>query len=291
MKSLRGLVASLTVVLALGCGKSDTEKFADSYCAEIAKCCAQASLRSDGQMCHLLMSGGSYNSQAGDACLAEMRTEVAAGTFCTNQATSSACDSVFGSVGGNKKPGDTCNSDDDCASSSSGKVVCASLYAGTAFIHKCQIQVQGKVGDSPCAGTQDGDFFVTSDAATDIAPSAIVCNTADGVQCISGTCSALAAVGATCSYTPDCVRSGFCDPGKNQCIAKVAAGSACPSGDDNACLDGNYCVSGTKVCAAKGANGAACTAVNMCLSSNCPTVTCESNGLDTLGLALICGGN
>ena len=76
---------------------------------------------------------------------------------------------------------------------------------------------------------------------------------------------------------------------RGECSAKVAAGNACASGDDDQCLDGNYCASGTKQCTAKGANGAACKTANMCQSSNCPSDTCESNGLDTFGLQLICG--
>jgi hypothetical protein len=51
----------------------------------------------------------------------------------------------------------------------------------------------------------------------------------------------------------------------------------------------SFCASGTKQCMAKGANGAACTTTNMCQSSNCPSGTCESNGLDTFGLQLLCG--
>jgi hypothetical protein len=297
MKASLGLLASLTVVLSLGCGKSDPEKFADSYCAEVAKCCGRANLPADGKACHDLMTfasmGGSYDAKAGDACLAEMRSEVAAGTFCASlvSTTPTACDSVYGTAStGSKKPGETCEFDFDCAPSSNGNVVCASLYVGSAFIYKCQVQVQGKVGDTPCAGTKNGNFFLSSGSdATDIAPSAIVCSTADGVECTSGTCTALTALGATCSGTSDCVRSAFCDPTKHQCIPKVTAGAACPSGDDDECLDGNYCAPGTKVCMAKGANGAACTTTSMCLSSNCPSGTCESNGLDTFGLALICG--
>ncbi len=288
MKPSFPVLVGLAALFSPGCGKSGAEKFADSFCAEIAKCCGQAGLPSNGNMCHLMMSGGSYNSQAGDACLAEMKSEVAGGTFCTNLG-SPACDSVSGSVG-SKKPGDVCVADSDCAPSSDGKVACASVYVNSAFIQKCQVQVPGKVGDA-CDGTQDGNLFLSSSStdATDVAPRIVVCNTSDGVQCKSNTCTALAVVGASCGYTPDCVRSAFCDPGADKCAAKVAAGNPCPSGDDEQCLDGNYCAAGTNQCAAKGENGAACTTANMCLSSNCPSDTCQSNGLDTLVLALICG--
>ena len=117
----------------------------------------------------------------------------------------------------------------------------------------------------------------------------MVCDTADGIRCTSGSCAALAAVGASCGYTLDCVRSAFCDSGTDKCTARVAAGSPCPSGDDDQCLDGNYCASATKQCTAKGENGAACTTANMCLSSNCPSDTCQSNGLDNFGLVFLCG--
>ena len=288
MKTSLGLLAGLAVTISFACGKSDAEKFADSYCGEFAKCCAQAGLPSDGSVCRLLMSGGSYNSQAGNACLAEMKSQVAAGTFCTSQGSSSACDNVSGSGSGSKKPGETCNVDGDCASSSDGKVACASVYVNTTFINKCQVQVAGKVGDA-CAGTQDGDVFLSSSVdATDVAPRIVVCNTSDGIQCKSGTCAALAVTGASCGSTLDCVRSAFCNPAGN-CAVRVAAGSACASGDDDECTDGNYCASGTKMCTAKGANGAACTKANMCQSSNCPSNTCQSNGLDNLGLTLLCG--
>ncbi len=291
MKLSPSLLATLTITSSLGCGKSDAEKFADSFCGEFVKCCAQASLPSDGNLCHLAMSSGSYSSQAGNACLAEMKSEVAAGTFCTNLG-SPACDSTS-STTGSKKPGDVCTFDSDCASSSEGKVVCADLYVNSAFINKCQVQIRGKAGDTPCVGTQDGAEFASyaSSDATDLAPQGYVCDVADGIQCKSGTCVALIAVGATCSSTSDCVRSAYCDYTKGSCTPHVATGSTCKGSDSSECIDGDYCDSTTKLCAAKGANGAACTTANMCQSSNCPSGTCQSNGLDTFGLTLLCGSN
>jgi hypothetical protein len=176
MKYSLRLLAGLAVTFSLGCGKSDAEKFADSYCAEIAKCCGQAGLPADGKVCHqwaaFAEAGGSYNASAGNACLAEIKTEVSAGTFCADQSSSgpSQCDSVYGtSSNGSKKPGETCDFDSDCASSSLGAVACASLYVNGAFIDKCQVRIPGKAGDA-CIGTQDGLAFAsyqTSDA-TDV---------------------------------------------------------------------------------------------------------------------------
>ena len=298
MKS--SLALCLTVVLVPACGKSDSEKFIDSYCSLVAQCCGQAKLPSDGKTCHEFMGfatmGGSYNASAGDACVAEMKAEVASGTFCTgsgsSSSTTSACDTVYGtSASGSKKPGETCDFDDDCAKSSLGDVACASLYVNNGFIHKCQVRIHGNAGDT-CIGTQDSLIFASdsSSGATDIPPQGNVCYTADSLQCDSGTCVALLATGAKCTSTSDCVRAAYCDYNKSQCTARVATGSACKGSDSSECVDGDYCDSTTKLCAAKGANGATCTTSTMCQSNNCSGSTCQSNGLDTFGLGLLCGG-
>ena len=299
MKTPSRLIMALLTVAA-GCGKSDSEKFADSYCAEVAKCCGKASMPSDGKACHQWMAfasaGGSYNSSAGNACLADMNAQVSAGTFCTNlvaSSTPSACDSVFGSPGGSKQPGETCDFDSDCAPSSEGKVVCASLYVNSAFIDKCQVQIPGKAGDTPCVGTQDGNlttYYQASDA-TDVVPRGYLCSIADGVQCKLGTCTALAAVGATCSYSSDCVRTAFCDYAKDQCVARVAAGATCTGSDSSECVAGYYCPTNPpRQCTAQVGIGAQCGSSTECQSGNCSNSTCQSGGLDTFGLSLLCGG-
>lgn len=277
--------------LALGCGKSDSEKFVDAYCGEFAKCCSQAGLSGDGKMCRTLFSGAgsSYNATAGDACLAQMKADVAAGTFCTAP-TPPSCNSVYGTASsGNKKPGDPCDFDSQCAASSDGQVVCASLYANGTFIDKCQVRMTGKVGDA-CLGTQNGDTFmgVPTDNATDVPARGYVCNVADGLQCASGTCVALRDVGAPCTTASDCVTSAFCDYLQGKCTARVAAGGPCGTSSDTECVDGYYCDSIARQCSAKLANGATCSGYNMCQSSYCNN-TCQINPLATLGLGLICG--
>jgi hypothetical protein len=233
------------------------------------------------------------NAQAGDACLAEMRSQVNAGTFCANLSSTSTspCDSVYGSGGsGNKKPGDTCNVDSDCAPAANGKVVCAGLYVNSAFINKCQVQIPGKAGDTQCIGTQDGNLFTSSSTnATDISPQGIVCSIADGVQCMSGTCVALAAVGADCFFSSDCVRSAFCSYTQGKCVPRVAAGGTCTGSDDSECVDGYACESGSQLCRAKAANGATCTTSAMCQSDNCSSGGICQSGFNDFGLALLCG--
>jgi hypothetical protein len=284
------LLACLPLLVA-ACGKSDAEKFADAYCAEIAKCCVQAGTAGNGEVCHFLFSGGSYNATAGNACLAEMKSQVAAGTFCSGGSSSATCNTVFGTGStGTKKPGDTCDQDSDCAPSTEGTVTCASLYTNGAWIHKCQVRVQGKAGDGPCLGTQDGDVFSSSgtSAATDLPTQGYVCDTADGVECSSGTCVALAAVGQSCSYASDCVRSAYCDR-SSRCVGRVVAGGTCTGVDAAECVEGYYCPDASpRQCTAKVATGATCTSDSMCSSGNCDGTTCKPSGLETLGWAIVC---
>jgi hypothetical protein len=292
MRNRPSLVVFLAGVGGAACGKDDAEKFADRYCAEFAECCAQAGLRGDGSLCRMAMSGGNYNAQAGEACLDEVKAQVAAGTFCTSLSQPSVCNSVFASPNGNKQPGDTCEFDSDCANSSEGTVACAGLYDGTTWTHKCQLRKPGQVGTTPCIGTQDGIMFLSYDTsgATDVTPSGYVCDTADGIECQGGTCVALAAVGEACTFTSDCVRTAFCDGTKHQCTARLTAGSACTGSDADECVAGYYCpTSGPQQCTVKLAAGAQCSADAMCESDMCSDSTCQPGFLDTLGLAMLCG--
>ena len=294
MNKRLGFVTAVALACATGCGKSDSEKFADSYCAEMAKCCGQAGLPADGNTCHDWMNfaamGGSYNSSAGDACLAEMRSQVSAGTFCTGSSSSpSPCDSVYGSSSGNKKPGETCSFDSDCAPSSEGKVVCASLFVNNTFIDKCQVQIAGKAGDTPCVGTQEGTNFLSYQAsnAMDVVSRGYVCDVADAVTCQDGTCVALKALGASCLISTECVRTAYCSYPQDVCTTKISAGGACTGIAGSECVDSAYCDTNARQCMAKLANGAACTSLITCQSLYCSGGTCQ--GSSTAGLSIFCG--
>jgi hypothetical protein len=291
MKRSDGLLVSLALLAAAGCGKSDAEKFADTFCAEVAKCCVQYAMSANGQLCHFLFTGGSYNAAAGDACLAEIKAQSAAGTFCTSDSSSSVCNQVAGSSSnGNRQPGATCEFDSDCATSGQGKVACASAYDGTVWIHKCQVQMAGQAGDSPCLGTQDGMVFSSIGTlnSTDVPASGYVCNTADGVECSSGACVALAGVGQGCSYASDCVRTAYCDA-TSHCTGRVAAGGACTGVDADECEGGYYCPqSSPRQCTAKLPTGATCASDAMCSSDTCSGSTCQPGFLEQLGWAIMC---
>jgi hypothetical protein len=295
MKTDLVFVMSLSLLLLVGCGKSDSEKFVDSYCAEVAKCCGQAGLPANGQTCHqwmtLAATGGSYNSSAGNACLAEMNAQVAAGTFCSDlnsSSSTSTCDSVFGSATGNKKPGETCSFDSDCATSSEGKVVCASLYVNSAFIDKCQVQIPGKAGDTPCVGTQEGDTFLSYQAsgATDVVPRGYACDVANAVTCQDGTCVALLPLGASCMISTDCVRTAYCSYPQDVCTTKINAGGACTGIAGSECVDSAYCDTSALQCKPTLADGAQCGSSAQCQSDYCSNGTCQGN---SLGLQLLCG--
>jgi hypothetical protein len=278
--------------LACG-GKSKEESFADSFCAEVLKCCAQADMvGGQGSLCRMSMAGGVTNI---DGCLTEMQAELADGSFCTYlgnppSATAASAACAAPSRQGNKKPGEDCFADSDCAPSSQGTVACASAYADGNFIDKCQVQIAGRAGDTPCLGTREGGMSVTVGQASEVPTQAIVCDTSDGVICERETCKALAAVGESCSSSFECVRTAFCDSSQGKCATKVTLGDSCLGKDDDEC-EGGYCAAqgSGRACAARVLNGAVCSEDGMCISDNCVDGTCKPSFLDAFGLAFLCG--
>ncbi|MBN2574513.1 MAG: hypothetical protein JXP73_08095 [Deltaproteobacteria bacterium] len=228
MRSLLGLLSILSVPLALGCGKSDAEKFNDAYCAEVAKCCAQAGMPADGKTCHLVMSFlasyGSYDSAAGDACLAEMQAQVSAGTFCSGSSSSadSPCDSVYGSgSSGTKQVGEKCDFDNDCAGGTEGKATCE--YDFDSGVGTCK--ALGEVG-APCESTFDCVDSAYCDYDSDL-------------------CAARVAAGGACTLGSECLDGYYCPSGTNQCTAQKENGAACTSFSEcrSSTCDGGTCKS------------------------------------------------
>jgi hypothetical protein len=304
------MVLSAILVLGVGCGSnsggggsgggaSNSQGFIDSYCAAIAPCCGQAKLPTNGTQCRQLFGlsalGGSYNAALGSACLDEAQAQVKDGTFCDNLGANnpSPCENVYASGNGSKKPGEKCNVDGDCAASNLGEVACSSVYVGGSsdgtFIHKCQILMPGKAGDTPCIATRDGNFLneYLPSGATDVESQGYVCDIANGVTCEQGTCVALAAVGASCSMSSDCVRTAYCSFPQDKCAPKVALGQACSNVAGSECVDDAFCGEATKLCTARLPNGAACTSFRQCKSDSCTNGTCEADA--NFALALICG--
>jgi hypothetical protein len=289
MKTKLTLVIALPILSLLACGgKSDAEKFADEFCGEISKCCAEKGLPSDGKTCRMLMGmSPGYNASAGEACLAEVRAQVSAGNFCQSTSSpQSSCSSVYSASSGDKKPGEACTNDADCAKSDEGQVVCKGTSVNGQSVEKCQIRITGKAGEA-CVGTQDGDMFYGSGTGDEIPSRVTVCNIADGLRCDGSACVALTAVGGSCFSSNDCVRSAYCDSSQGKCATRIAIDGACAGRSYNDCVAGGYCNSTSKRCTPQLANGATCSTGDMCLSGSCSGTVCADIGA-TVGLGLLC---
>jgi len=288
------LVAGSAVGAACSSSNGSSNDFANRYCAELSPCCAAAGLPTDGATCRAFVSAyatsASFDASAADACVDETHAAVNGSAGCQGAEDDSAtpsCAKVFASKSGTTAPGGTCTTDSDCAPASNGTVRCASIFVGTSSISKCQVDMVGKAGDSPCVGTKEG--AVTSYVGTsssDVPPQGYVCDVANGVFCdpTSGACKALANVGDSCADA-QCVDAAYCD-GTGKCVARIAVGASCAGGEDT-CVTTAWCDPTSGVCATKLAQGQACSDNRACSSGDCTNEKCAP--ADAIGLAFICG--
>jgi hypothetical protein len=212
------------------------------------------------------------------------------------------CSSVLSSSGGAKNPGEACTQDQDCASSTEGKVACATSYSsGGAQTKVCQVQIKGKAGDAPCVATIDGDISYLTSSSTTPPSKGYTCDLADHLYCdTSGVssnppdagqpppkCTAQQDVGGPCtsSYGHECVKTAYCDYAQHKCMARVATGGDC-SASSSSCAPGNNCDGTSKKCVAQLANGATCTAAAQCLSGQCVNGACAAS--QSLTLQMLC---
>lgn len=315
--SLRFLSIS-TVLTGLGllagaCSSSSSSgasDFVGQYCDLEMPCCAKAGLSTNGSQCRAFLgaftNSSSYDAAKGDACLKEMRAAQSNPDFCTGSSSlAPSCNGVFAtSGGGTKKPGEACDTDSNCATSSQGKVRCASSYDSKgARTSVCQLQIPGKEGDAPCGGTIDGNSTYFSGSSSSGAPPAQIftCDVKDGIYCKSSfatdappaSCTRIAAIGAACegsSSSYACVKGAYCDFVTSTCKAKASVGQPC-SGSDT-CADGAYCDTSSgssSTCLAQLAEGADCTSSSQCISDTCNNKKCAKGSTGDLGLAFICG--
>ena len=290
---------------------STSSEFVDQYCTYYAACCGAENYPSDGKQCRsfaALAGGGTYDPQAGNACLSTLQSVSQKDpTWCVDDTaeTNKACDPAFGkNSGGSVQPGGTCQTDSDCAAAPQGdEVSCRDYFSSTggASTRICQVWTHGKAGDSPCIGTQtvtssgitETSFYddLTDDGGTH--PSqGIICYTSDGVTCEQQngayTCVALGQVGDACQSTGSsgCVPTAYCDS-SDKCVARIATGQSCTS--TQACVAGDYCdTSGSGNCTAQLASGASCTTSQQCQSDDCTNGKCGA-GLASIGLSFLCG--
>ena len=180
-----GLGVSWTILACSGGSDSggggtaaDSSSFVSQYCELLAPCCAKVNRPTDGAQCRAFLGAFSgtyqYDAAKGSACLSEVRARQSAPTFCDDpDDRAESCNAVFKENGtGTKQPGEPCSNDGDCASSPEGDVDCASSYSGDAVTKVCQLQLRGKEGDTPCAGTRDGSTTSYSSSGGDGPPPA-----------------------------------------------------------------------------------------------------------------------
>jgi hypothetical protein len=302
--NMNGALAARLMVgaLALSCGDgggATSSEFVSSYCDLLQPCCAMAKLSTDGKQCKALLGAfapTNYNATAGEACLAELRAASGKPDFCSDglDGTTGSCDKAFpDQSSGSKKPGETCDMDDECAPSAEGDVRCqrASVVGGT-VVRKCQVHVIGKEGDQPCVGTVDGSVTSYSSSGDDVPPKGYLCRVADGLYCdwTSHACVKFKAIGESCSGSSDCGRGGSCDGGK--CVARKELGAACTGGfaSQGECVEGAYCSATSMTCAAQLGDGMACTDQEACKSQDCVNGKCKGDVPANFALGLLCGG-
>jgi hypothetical protein len=312
MRVLGAMIASWGAALAgiavLACSSgggsaSSASGFGQQYCSLIQPCCAKAGLSGNASTCEQLISAvtasSNYNAAAGQACINGLQGESSAGTLCTDLGNDvGACGQVFaGNGGGTVAPGGTCSKSTDCASGSGGSATC---YTATVFLDgggttnsaTC-IQTQvGKVGDSPCIGTKNGDITFFSWPNGTPPAMAYVCDETQGSTCDSTTktCAALGTNGQPCTGDMACTMSDYCAYAAGTsgatCQPRFADGASCASASTG-CMTGSYCDASTQKCIAGLPDGTACTTSESCQSGSCVNGKCS--GSSNFGLALFCG--
>jgi hypothetical protein len=313
MRVSRALVVGLGASIVIACssgssggGASSGSSFNQQYCQLLAPCCAKVNKPTDGKACELFLNvftgNQTYDPVKGQACLDASRAASGSADFCTNGTSAQACNSVYsgsGSAGGGtKKPGDPCTNDSDCASSTEGTVSCNTSFdskGGQTRI--CQLEIDGKAGDTPCIGTKSGNSTSYSSSGTGATPPparGYLCDVAKNVYCSSkaNACVAIADVGQDCDtsgFSYACVKSAYCDYATTKCVARLAVGADCSS-SSTSCAEKAYCDQTSKKCTAALADGAPCASSQECVSQSCVNKACAaSSSGGSFGGTLLCG--
>ena len=290
-----------------GGSASSSQAFINEFCAITAPCCGKVNKPTDGAQCRALYGGllGSqqYDATKGNACLSEMRAQSNAADFCDNPtAQASSCKGAFKEAGGGTaQPGENCSKDGDCAASAEGDVNCASTYSGGATTKACQVEIDGKQGDTPCISTRDGNTtsYSSSFSSGDAGPArpaarGYVCDLAKGVYCdsTSKACTAVHDVGGACAGYDNyaCVKTAYCDSLQKKCAPRHAVGEDC-SGSSQSCVAKSNCDQTTRKCVAGLPDGTACTSSSQCESNDCVNGKCDKSGSSDLSTQFLCGGN
>lgn len=298
---------TLGVLVAVACSSggsggtaATSSGFGQQYCGLIAPCCAAAGLSTDGTLCNAFAqeaaTKGTYDAAAGQDCITGMQAEQGTDALCASLGNDvPACARVFGASGGTVQPGQPCTDDANCAVAPGGGATCFTtdtfVDGGTTQSRTCIQTTAGKAGDSPCIGTVEASVTIYSWSGDGPPPSqAVLCSLADGVTCSATTqaCTALAAVGAACTTTTDCVAAAYCDftGSGGTCTARLDDGATCDAAPQG-CQTTSFCDPASHTCTPYTAPGAACTTDQEC-QYGCVNSSC-AHGTSNFGLALICG--
>ncbi|MFO0672519.1 MAG: hypothetical protein U0235_23400 [Polyangiaceae bacterium] len=262
---------------------STSDAFADQFCALYKPCCSQAGLRTDGAVCKAFVgvaaAQGSYDPAAGNKCLGELRAASGSADFCgaSSSKVAPTCQTVYGSKGssssGTKAPGDACSSSSDCASSPEGEVTCRYSTSDKQF---CQVQIDGKEGDSPCIGTKDGivtSYTTSSSGGAPPPPRGYVCDRAKDLACdgAGSKCAALGTEAHRAARPPD--RPTPVSRRSTATSAPRSAPGRGAEGDDSkssvVCGKLARCDTATKKCVALDPDGTPCTSSSTCQARIC----------------------
>lgn len=296
--------ALASLLCALSCGSPDDAamtyaSFVDDLCEVQMPCCALASRPTAGTACRsfleALQSQIVFDAASAKTCLADARAARDQQSFCARVPDGfESCQRAMAPRRGDRRLGDACMTDSECASSSRGKVTCtSSLLSNNAGV--CQLELIGRAGDSPCVGVATPDGVVRNNDDNNRLPEAFVC-AADGdllcddaSTCVAreqpapfGDCSPYAVYG--------CPDDQYCDSDQERCLPRRSLGAACRELAE--CARGTaYCDFDTGVCTARRADGQRCESAAQCSSIDCEHGVCQPDIGGELKWSLICGGD
>jgi hypothetical protein len=223
--------------------------FITQYCSIIAPCCTEVGSSDTGcngnNTALSAVTPSSFDSAAGDACLALLRASTSAPDFCSTKAllgTNRECSSL--ATRGTTPVGGNCNdatSGTECAPSPDGQTSCVYGQGGKQI---CQVQSLANAGDA-CDDDSLADGALPFGASLDgpVNEKGAYCDRSKGLYCKNGTCAAAATLGQPCdtvTVTQDaCVPGLYCGQAANSvCQTPVADGMACQTDDICASNDG-----------------------------------------------------
>jgi len=252
-----------------------TQRFASSYCQNIAGCCRGQGLATTDcestlqQQLHAQLQISTtnprihFNAEAAGACIeayaAALRTCTDATAF---RHVSDVCDAL---LQGTVPIGGQCGKGGECAKPATGVVSCTSgvCTLGEAYVSLTDAPHR-KLGET-CMGTCESSPRETScggNPNTD--PKAGACWIEDGVVCANGVCVAAPRAGEFCASLSYCEAAAHCVSGT--CVADQSSG-ACTQ--DNQCLAPTTCDRTLNMCAPLKADGVACDQYSECLGGEC----------------------